>query len=252
MKEFEILVSTYNSKLFNNYAQVQQLKTLNHLVIDQSPISEEYLDLNVIPLEGCGLTKSRNLALDRSTAKICLISDDDLAYVDNIKEIITDAFKQNPDVSVITFQIETPIGKPYKNYKKQTFTHTTRSMISTSSVEIAFKREDIINNNIRFNENFGVNAKFPCGEEAIFLKDCKNKGLKVIYIPLVVCVHPEESSGKDFGGKGYLLAKGAMIKKLYGASGFVMIFAYILKNFKKILTSKANVFELFKGFLMVK
>lgn len=249
MKKFEILVSTYRSKLFKNYTQVQQLKEYDHIIIDQSPEGSSEVGLNVYTLEGKGLTKSRNLALSKAKAEICLISDDDLSYVDELDKKVLSAFTENPEASVITFQIQTPDGLPYKQYKANSYTHTTRSIISTSSVEIAFKRKDIIDNEIFFDENFGVNATFPCGEEAVFLKECGNRGLKVIYIPLVVCIHPDESSGKNFAGQNYLLAKGAMIKKLYGVFGFIMLIAYIFKNLKKILKARANITELFIGFL---
>jgi glycosyltransferase involved in cell wall biosynthesis len=248
VKKFQVLVSTYESRLYANNDQVKQLKQYPHLIIDQSPKHCEPEGLNVYQLEGKGLTKSRNKAIENAQASICLLSDDDLLYVDDLEKLITDSFAKNPDASVITFQVQTPSGKPYKNYKNKSFEHSKRSVISISSVEIAFKRDDIIDRKILLNENFGVNALFPCGEEAVFLNECMEKGLKVISVPIVICIHPIESSGKNFSQTGYLLAKGAMIRKLYGPFGFFLNFIYILKNLKKILISRCNITELFEGY----
>ncbi len=49
-----------------------------------------------------------------------------------------------------------------------------------SSFQITMKKDKI--KEIKFDENFGSGAKYDRGEEAIFLKDCLEKGLKIIYI----------------------------------------------------------------------
>ena len=50
------------------------------------------------------------------------------------------------------------------------------------SCEISFKRTSIINNNLKFDENYGSGTKFNRGEEQIFLYEALKKGLKVLFI----------------------------------------------------------------------
>ncbi len=225
----EVLVSTYKSRLLENEVQIEQLQKIDHIIIDQSPLNEsDYPEgLNIVPLKNSsGLTKNRNKAIENAKGEILLISDDDIEYTSGFENTIVNAFKDNPNAAVISFQVIKPDGVLFKNYKNSQFGHNKRSVISTSSVELAFRSDILKKHNLKFDENFGVNAKFPCGEEAVLLGQCLDLGLEVIYFPKPICIHPEESSGKDYNRKNLLLAKGAMIRKLYGALGFLLIFAF--------------------------
>jgi len=55
------------------------------------------------PERGVGL--NRNNALMRATADICLFADDDVRYVDNYKDIIIEAFEQNPKADMIVLAL---------------------------------------------------------------------------------------------------------------------------------------------------
>jgi GT2 family glycosyltransferase len=251
--KLQILVSTYQSRLFQNLKQVEQLKQHDHVVVDQSPLEKvKYPSgLNVFTLEkSLGLTKSRNKALEISQGDLVLISDDDLEYTDNFSQKIIEAFESNPNAAMISFQILKPDGSYFKTYRDEKFHHTKRTAISTSSVELVFRKKILTERGLKFDELFGVNAKFPCGEEAVLVGQILDLGLEALYVPIPICIHPEESSGKDYDRNDLLLAKGAMIKRLFGPVGFFLLFAFILKNFKKIFLSKARITELFKGYFL--
>jgi hypothetical protein len=66
-----------------------------------------------------------------------------------------------------------------------------------SSIEITFRVKKIKNNNILFDERFGVGSeKFPIGEEEAFVQDCLAKELRVNYFPFYIVQHPYKSSTK--------------------------------------------------------
>ena len=179
-----------------------------------------------------GLSRSRNHALSHAAGEICLLSDDDLYYKENIESLIIQAFEENPTADIITFQIETPEGKPFKNYKTEPFWHTKRTIMRVASVEMAFKRNAIEESHLRFDENFGLGAEFPTGEENIFLSDALDKKLKVLFVPLPIVIHPLESSGKDFNNVKLIQAKGAMFERIFGLSGYGVSFLFALKKYK--------------------
>ena len=52
-----------------------------------------------------GVGLSRNSALMRATGDICIVSDDDMVYVDDYKEIVERAYKHYPDADMILFNI---------------------------------------------------------------------------------------------------------------------------------------------------
>lgn len=161
-----------------------------------------------------GLAANRNHALSKTTAPLLLISDDDLDYTaDGLKSVI-DAFDRNPDSDLLTFRYfsktcpkqypegEFPLILPRKGY-------------SIASVEIAM-RGDRIRGKIWFNENFGIGAYFPSGEEDVFVLDCLDHGFVGRHIPVVIARH-EGSTTSDRNLKDLRrpITKGAVFLRYY-------------------------------------
>jgi len=245
--KFQILISTVN----NNY-NLEKYKYFYYLIINQ------LLDLNmecksknkhILCFYEKGLSKSRNCAIKYSDADICLISDDDVIYKEDIDKVIISIFKKYQDVDIITFQIETPEGELYKNYKNNIYMHNKKSIMGVSSIEIVFRRKSIVDNKLYFDELFGLGSVFPTGEEVIFLADALDKGLKILYVPIPIVQHPKESSGKNYDKRELIMAKGAMFYRIFGNFAYIIIFIFAFKKFK--LSKKYNYFKfmkyLFKG-----
>jgi len=239
-QKFQILVSSVNYNYNTEY-----YKTINYLIINQILDNSDIKNKeNIYSYKDKGLSKSRNIAISKSSSEICLISDDDVRFKDDIEIIITEAFKNNPKVDIITFQIQTPNKQPYKSYKVNSFYHTKKTIMGVSSIEIAFRRKEIINNKIQFDENFGLGTKYPTGEEIIFLSDALNKGLKILYIPIPIVIHPIESSGKNYDNDKLIMAKGAMFYRLFGFFGYPISVLFTLK--KATYSLKYNYIEFVK------
>jgi len=204
------------------------------ILINQSDL-EKPTDVNkknIFHFKERGLSKSRNHAIGQSSGDICLISDDDLGYIDTIKKTITESFEKHTDADIITFQVETPDGKPYKKYKKEKFWHTKKSIMSVSSVEIAFRLKSIRQKKLKFDEKFGLGSDFPTGEEIIFLTDALKKGLKILYVPIPIVIHPLESSGKNYDNIPLIRAKGAMFYRIFGFLGYIASALFAYKKYK--------------------
>jgi glycosyltransferase involved in cell wall biosynthesis len=242
--QFQILISTVDGR----FQKREDPLTVPHLIIDQrieTGLSSTSLPENIFEYIEKGLAKSRNHALDLAQGEICLISDDDLDYKDDIEETITQAFKENPTADIITFQIETPEGKPFNNYPRESFWHNKRTIMRVASVEIAFKRASIEKKHLRFDEFFGLGATFPTGEENIFLSDALDKGLKLLYLPTPIVIHPQESSGAAFDDDRLIQAKGAMLQRIFGTKGYVVSFLYAVKK------HRISTFSLFRFYLLM-
>ena len=228
--KFQILISTVDS----HYQKRALPLSTPHLIINQL-INSESIDAsrkNLFEYTERGLSRSRNHALGHATGEICLLSDDDLYYKEDIESLVIQAFEENPTADIITFQIETPEGKPFKNYKTEPFWHTKRTIMRVASVEMAFKRNSIEESHLRFDENFGLGAAFPTGEENIFLSDALDQKLKILFIPLPIVIHPPESSGRDFDNAKLIQAKGAMFTRIFGLSGYGVSFLFALKKYR--------------------
>lgn len=247
---FQVLISTLSKK-------AEQFISFPFpvLVISQGVEESEQIESNFsfFGFEEKGISRSRNRALEKSEADIVLFADDDLVFVNDLQSKVTRAFQNFPNADVITFRVQTPEGQPYKDsYKNEPFFHTRSSIFKVSSVEIAVRSSRIKEAKIKFDEHFGLGSQFKSGEEVIFLNDCLNAGLKLMYVPEVLVVHPIESSGKILDA-GYFRSKGAIVKRLYGFTpllvlGLLFIIKQLFKK-QKTISFAQGIRESTKGFM---
>ena len=160
-----------------------------------------------------GLSRSRNMAISNATGDICLICDDDEILVDGYNDIIINAFQKYPEASVITFALD------YKNKKfplKEKKVGYFRAM-KTNSIQIAFRRDQILRNSIQFDVTMGSGTGNGGGEEVRFLFDCLKKGLKIRYIPKIIASVANNGSQwfQGFSDK-YFLNRGWSNRRLLG------------------------------------
>jgi len=228
----------------------------DRLVISQnhSGTTRDEPNFRFLSFDEKGLSKSRNRALDLAEAEIVMIADDDLEYCKGFQTKIQNAFKDFPEADGITFKIVTPEGKPYKSYSSKPFKHSRKSIFNVSSVEMVFKLDSLKKHRIRFDENFGLGAKFKSGEETIILNDALNRGLNLFFVPENIVIHPVESSGKVLD-ENYFCSKGALVKRMFQNSSFMILgFLFLMKQVLKSqnqLTLAASIKAIRKGFQAV-
>lgn len=249
--KLEILLSTMNKRNLKDLELDKRGINQNCLVINQitderiEVKNDEILSKNIrmLSFKEKGLSKSRNRALENAKGEICLIVDDDLVikseYIDNILS----SFNEYKEFDIITFQSEVPEGGLRKKYSNQIYKHKPHTLIKVSSIEIAFKRKTILKNNIKFDEDFGCGSKYPAGEEIIFLKDCFDKKLNLLYVPKINSCHEIESTGTKINSKlsdEVLMFKGALAKRLFKKNYRVVI---LLLYFKFLLQKKIKILD---------
>lgn len=150
-------------------------------------------DFKIIKNTTRGLSRNRNLSIAAATAPYCLISDDDLDYSADSLEKVIDIFDKNPGLDIATFRYS---GDDAKHYPDLSFNlvKPPRGYYVTS-FEIGFRQESILRSEIKFNENFGIGAKFPAGEEDIWIHDLLKRKLKGEFFPITIAHHPGETTG---------------------------------------------------------
>jgi len=245
----EVLISTMGRKDPKEVMLKGKNMGGNILIINQAENKiQQFNDNGIIMLsyQEKGLSKSRNKAIENSIGDICLFADDDIVYKKDILKKIEKAFINNPEFDVITFKFE----NSKKNYEEKPFMHNYKTISTVSSIEIAFRRQSIINNKIRFDELFGLGAKYISGEENIFLKDCLDKKLKILFFPLTIAIHPERiTTGKKWT-KELLLAKGALFYRIYGKLSFLINLFFCIKKYNEYkinLNFFDSLFCIYKG-----
>ena len=228
----EILVSTnvidsdeFIYKMFKNYSNFSNPV----LVINQSKkkISFTRNNFRIINTDQTGLSNSRNLAINNSKGEICLLADDDVTYTSDFIQIIVNAFNENKNADLITFQAISDLGKSFKDYPKVK-KHNKRSISTINSFLIAFRRESIQMNRIKFDSRFGLGSTFETGDEYIFLRNALDKNLNVIHCPRVILSHKSLSSGQDVTNDKIIFARAAIFYKYYGFISYIKLFHHIL------------------------
>lgn len=210
----------------------------NILVVNQTTpdniIQSSYTSVKVINIFDRGLSKSRNLALDNAEGKLCVVADDDVVFKEDFESNILNAFNAEPDAALISFRTETALGKLYKKYpesRKINLSATDR--LNIMSVEMVLNKPVIDKYNIRFNEIFGLGAKFEMGEEAIFINELYKNRLKIVVEPKVMTTHKDDTTHTKMTLSDKYYVQGALFTALYAGNYLLWVFLKILFELKQ-------------------
>lgn len=187
-----------------------EVERMEERLLERVPkVLKEREDVTLTFLKGRGLSRNRNHALAHATADVVLIADDDNRYTAELIGNVFDAYEQHPEVDVIHFQALGLDGKPLHAYPAS----------YVSSVEITFRRRVLT----RFDERFGLGSERLCaGEEEVWMKDARDAGYRVLYVPKPVVMTLRETTGTQFLENSRLqLTKGATFRYVYGTADAV-------------------------------
>lgn len=232
--DLEILISTMNKKSLDFLEPMfpfLHFSNFSILIVNQtqkdSLLTSDYPNIRVINSFERGLSRSRNLALQNATKKLCLIADDDVVYAPNFEKEIVNAFNSLADASLITFNHQRiGLDKPQKS-SQEIHKHTVKSIWNVSSIEIAFSLHAIKNNNIIFNDYFGLGSVFETAEEFLFLRRSLLQNMRLYYYPSVIVSHPKLSSGVHEGQDKLIFARTALFYKTKGKLAYLWLIKYL-------------------------
>lgn len=175
-----------------------------------------------------GLSKSRNMAISRSDADICMLCDDDEEFVENYDRLIISAYNAIPDADVIIFKM---VNRPTALGDKTVRLKFPKTM-KVSSWQISFRRQSLIEKNIFFDELLGAGTENGAEEELKFLTDCEKAGLKIYFVPSEIAkVGQEQSTWFSGFTEQFFINRGATTRYILGlpmASLYALY--YILKK----------------------
>lgn len=126
-----------------------------------------------------GLTKSRNMAIAKSQADICMLCDDDEVFVPDYEKKILAAYESLPQADVIVFKM---VNRP-PSFEDQVMPLRFPKTMKVSSWQISFRRQRLLETGVRFDELLGAGTGNGAEEELKFLRDCEKAGLTIYYVP---------------------------------------------------------------------
>jgi len=231
--DLEIVISTKDRQSLDFLLRMfpyRHFSSFNLLIINQSEnavLVSDFPTVRIINVAERGLSKSRNMAIKNAIKTICLIADDDVVYLQNFDEEIINAFNQNLDAAIITFNHQRiGLDKPQNNSKKP-YRHSKKTIYDVCSIEIAFRLNSIRENNLFFDKYFGLGSYFEIAEEFLFLRGAIKLNLKLYFSPHVIVSHPLLSSGEDQGNDKLIYARAALFYKLKSNLVYIWLLKYL-------------------------
>lgn len=222
---FESFISIFN---FSSLSDADEVIIViqgesDNLLLDK--LEQKYI---VIIDKGLGVSRSRNLALERSQSDFIWFMDDDVIIKENaILKVKKYMEEGTADIYTVRTMCATT-NNPYKNYSNK-MRLKRRDIVSISTIEIIASRQYIINSQVKFNASMGLGTKFPSCEENVFLLDLFDLGAEIQHIPEYVQIHPHINRTLAFTNPATLFAKGVFCKRYNGIMGAFLLLFWMIK-----------------------
>ncbi|MBQ3604044.1 MAG: glycosyltransferase [Clostridia bacterium] len=182
MSRFEILCVTMHQ---NDFSKIEQMNIHSDVVFanqadttrfDEKEFNGHYARMITTDTRGVGI--NRNLALIYAKGEICLFSDDDITYNDDVEKKVLAEFDTHPDADIIIFHLNSddPTRTP-KKYSK-TKKHSRLKGLRWGATRVAFRLSAAKKANLWFTTLFGGGCVFAAGEDSLWLNEARKKGLK--------------------------------------------------------------------------
>ncbi len=243
--KLQVLVSAVNENV-NALAAKMNLET-EAVIVNQCDhfAYQEYLHkgrcIRCFSMAERGVGLSRNTALMRAEAEICLFSDEDIVFISGYEKTVLEAFRQNPDADVITFNFKVdPSRATYHNQAKRRIRWYNYGRYPTYAV--AARVESLRRANVGFSLLFGGGARYSNGEDSLFLHDCLKKGLHLYADTAQIGeeVYRESTWFKGYNAR-FFQDRGVLYHSLYGiwAKPFSLRFLIRLGDFGELSLKQA-------------
>ena len=180
-----------------------------------------------------GVGRNRNLLLDKATADIMILADDDMRFVDDYPQIAYRAFCECPDADILIFNL---IEKKPRRYINKRIKRIRWHYARYGAARIAIRRQRFQDSGIRFHLSFGGGAYYGSGEDTIFLQECLKKGLKIYAVPYYLAEIDQNSISTWFTGydRKFFKDKGALYACLHPISWPIFTMRFLICYRKRI------------------
>lgn len=241
--DLEIIISTMNQTSLDFLIPMFPMSHFSEfsiLIINQTTenklLSSEFESVKVLNSFEKGLSKSRNLGVKNASKSIIILTDDDVIFADKFAEKVINSFNNYPEMDVIRFQVQSLDKKFYKKFPDKIIQNVSQfSLLDAMSIEFAFRKKVFDDKKITYDQNFGLGAKFPSGEENTVLLDIKKAKATVGFIPEILCYHAEQNSSAILSKEEQYFNSGAFFYRNFGSTykfGILLKLLFELKQRK--------------------
>lgn len=233
VSKFEILCVTMHQ---TDFSKIQQMNIHSDVFFANQADRTDFEELEfeghtarMLTTDTRGVGINRNFTLQYARGDVCLLADDDVAYCNDMEEKVLAEFASHPDADIIIFHLDAGEQRKQISYPK---TKKCRGAFRMpwGAVRIAIRRTSWQKANVWFATLFGGGCMFPSGEDSMWLRDAKRKGL-TFYVSkeTIGKVDMEESSWFTGYDEKFFFGKGACCAAMYGRWAGVWCLYYALR-----------------------
>lgn len=227
---FELLISAVN-------AEPEKLIEKMHVSSDAVLINqcgrEGYYEIGTVRVFECnekGVGNSRNKAIENAKGDILLFADDDIEYDDEYAKKVISEFENHPEADALFFNVR--VCEARRTYWNTDF---RRVHIWNGgrypAYSIAIKKSALDKSGVKYSPLFGGGAKYSCGEDSLFIKDCLKAGIKMYHTSVEIGEEIPRKNGESTWFKGYndkfFFDRGVLYAYLYGPLARLMGLRFI-------------------------
>jgi len=241
MSKIEVLVTTMHQRDFSKYTEMNlQTDAVLANQADDNFTEEKIINdskVKLVTTDTRGLSKNRNIAIENISddAEFVLFLDDDLKLYDGYEEIILDEFKKHPEAQVIKFNINCVSERKISMQPITKFEKATRKGVTSYGVcGLVIKKNELLNNNLRFNERFGTGTPNYCGEDSIFLQELFKNGVSLYSSPIYIAdIDQSNSSWFEGNTEKKFIVSGMIINECYPVLSYLLVLRSAVKAYKR-------------------
>jgi glycosyltransferase involved in cell wall biosynthesis len=177
-----------------------------------------------------GLSRGRNIALERLSGDVVAFPDDDCVYADDLLERVA-LLLARPDLDGVLGRTADSAGRSSTNWADERQRVDRDNVWHCANSNSVFLRRELVQRVGTFDESLGLGSSTPwsSGEETEYLVRAVELGGRLEYDPALVVLHSDVPSTpargyRDGASVGYILGKhryrfGALVKMLVRPAG---------------------------------
>lgn len=211
---------------------------LSHIVVHSTQHDTQHETQQSRHLVHCIEMKERGVGLNRNTCidnidpdkKIVLFADDDIRYGKGYAKKIVDEFAAHPEADMILFNVN--VCEERATYHNEAWKRV-RSYNSGRypAYSIAVKTDKLLKSGVRFSLLFGGGARFSCGEDSLFFRECLKMGIRIYASPILIAGEEVRTSTWFCGyNEKYFTDKGVLYYYMYGRMAGIAARYYLMRH----------------------
>ncbi len=188
-------------------------------------------DLHVLHLEGHGLSRSRNAALDHVATDLMVFADDDMALRSDGLLTLADHLISRPDLSFVAGWREGRLPRHGRRAGPHALGLSNSGRICAP--ELIVRRNRVLGCGVRFDETFGKGARHGLGEDYVFVADMLRAGMRGEALPIITGAHHGPSTGDLWDSPAIFDARLAVQRRVFGRLASLVHPLYAIRHARR-------------------